>query len=107
MTLQQYISLHVCYGLRRIRQYCLLFKEVVVSKRMLLAGAVIVSGLLWIGSPVLAHHSESAQFDVSKPVKITGVISKVEWMNPHIWFYVDVKDENGKVTTWGFSGGPP
>ena len=78
-----------------------------MSKRMLLAGAAIASGLLWIGSPVLAHHSESAQFDVSKPVKVTGVISKVEWMNPHIWFYVDVKDDSGKVTTWGFSGGPP
>ena len=78
-----------------------------MSKRMLLAGAAVVFGLLWIGNPVLAHHSESAQFDVSKPVKVTGVLSKVEWMNPHIWFYVDVKDESGKVTTWGFSGGPP
>ena len=78
-----------------------------MSKRMLLAGAAIASALLWIGNPVLAHHSESAQFDASQPVKVSGVISKVEWMNPHIWFYVDVKDENGKVTTWGFSGGPP
>src|SRR5690349_16044660 len=74
---------------------------------MLLAASAVASGLLWIGNPVLAHHSESAQFDVSKPVKVTGAISKVEWMNPHIWFYVDVKDESGKVTTWGFSGGPP
>src|SRR5215475_2532546 len=57
--------------------------------------------------PVLAHHSESAEYDATKPVKVTGTISKVEWMNPHIWFYVDVKDANGKVTTWGFSGGPP
>ena len=78
-----------------------------MSKRMLLAVAAIASALLWIGNPVLAHHAESAQFDLSKPVKVSGVISKVEWMNPHIWFYVDVKDENGKVTTWGFSGGPP
>jgi hypothetical protein len=78
-----------------------------VSKRMLLVGGVIASALMWIVNPILAHHSESAQFDVSKPVKVTGVISKVEWMNPHIWFYVDVKDESGKVTTWGFSGGPP
>ena len=78
-----------------------------MSKRMLLAAAAIASALLWIGNPVLAHHAESAQFDLSKPVKVSGVISKVEWMNPHIWFYVDVKDENGKITTWGFSGGPP
>jgi hypothetical protein len=59
---------------------------------MLLVGTAVASGLLWIGSPVLAHHSESSQFDVSKPVKVTGVISKVQWMNPHIWFYVDVKE---------------
>jgi hypothetical protein len=44
---------------------------------------------------------------LTKPVKITGTIKSVEWKNPHIWFYVDVKDESGKVTTWGFSGGPP
>jgi hypothetical protein len=75
--------------------------------RNLLAGAAIGLGLLFIGGPVLAHHSESAEYDATKPVKITGTIKKVEWMNPHIWFYVDVKDENGKVTTWGFSGGPP
>ena len=78
-----------------------------MSKRMLFAASAIAFSLLWVGNPVLAHHSESAQFDVSKPVKVTGMISKVEWMNPHIWFYVDVKDESGKVTTWGFSGGPP
>src|SRR5215475_14835008 len=57
--------------------------------------------------PVRAHHSEAAEYDDTKPVKVTGTISKVEWMNPHIWFYVDVKDASGKVTTWGFSGGPP
>jgi hypothetical protein len=79
----------------------------IVGKRILLAVGAVGLGLLSLGNPVLAHHSESAQFDVSKPVKVTGVITKVEWMNPHIWFYVDVKDENGKVTSWGFTGGPP
>lgn len=54
-----------------------------------------------------AHHSFAAEFDASKPVKVTGVVTKVEWMNPHIWFYVDVKDDDGKVTNWGFSGGAP
>lgn len=57
--------------------------------------------------PVQAHHSEAAEFDDTKPVKVTGTISKVEWLNPHVWFYVDVKDEAGKVTTWGFSNAPP
>ena len=64
--------------------------------------------LIAIPSSVLAHHSEAAEYDLTKPVKITGVIKKVEWQNPHIWFYVDVKDEaTGKITTWGFSGAPP
>jgi hypothetical protein len=57
--------------------------------------------------PVFGHHSEAAEYDATKPVKVTGVIKKVEWQNPHVWFYVDVKDENGNVTTWGFSGAPP
>ena len=75
--------------------------------RNLVATLILGFGLLIVSKPVLAHHSESAEYDASKPVKVTGTISKVEWMNPHIWFYVDVKDANGKVTTWGFSGGPP
>jgi Family of unknown function (DUF6152) len=57
--------------------------------------------------PALAHHSETAEYDTTKPVKVTGTISRVEWTNPHIWFYVDVKDENSTVTTWGFSAAPP
>ena len=57
--------------------------------------------------PVLAHHSFSTEYDRTKPVAVTGVVKKVEWRNPHIWFYVDVKDAAGKVVTWGFSGGPP
>lgn len=75
--------------------------------RILLTAVAIAFGVLVVTSPLLAHHSEAAEYDPTKPVKVTGVIKKVEWMNPHIWFYVDVKDENGKITTWGFSGGPP
>ena len=57
--------------------------------------------------PALGHHSEAAEFDLDNPVKVTGTIVKVEWLNPHVWFYVDVKDEQGKVTTWGFASLPP
>ena len=63
--------------------------------------------LMAIAAPVFAHHSEAAEYDSTKPMKVTGPIKKVEWQNPHVWFYVDVKDENGNITTWGFSGAPP
>jgi hypothetical protein len=63
--------------------------------------------LLAAAVPMLAHHAFSAEYDRTKPVKVTGTVSKVEWLNPHVWFYVDVKDDTGKITTWGFSGGPP
>jgi Family of unknown function (DUF6152) len=63
--------------------------------------------LLAAAAPILAHHAFSAEFDRTKPVKVTGTVSKVEWENPHVWFYVDVKDDTDKITTWGFSGGPP
>ena len=70
--------------------------------------AVIVTGfLLASAAPVVAHHSFAAEYDSTQPVKVTGVVTRVEWTNPHIWFYVDVKDDAGKVTNWGFSGGPP
>jgi hypothetical protein len=69
---------------------------------------VLAAGFLLVAAePILAHHSEAAQFDPDDPVTVEGVISKVEWQNPHIWYYVDVTDEAGEVTTWGFSGGPP
>jgi hypothetical protein len=57
--------------------------------------------------PAFGHHSFVAEFDETKPVKISGVVTKVEWQNPHVWFYVDIKDESGKVTNWGFGGGAP
>ena len=57
--------------------------------------------------PLLAHHSFAAEYDDSKPVQVSGVVTRVEWQNPHIWFYVDSKDDSGKVTHWAFSGGAP
>jgi hypothetical protein len=66
------------------------------------AGAAIV-GMLLTGAPVVAHHSFAAEFDVNKPVTLQGVVTKVEWVNPHVYIYVDVKDANGKVTPWSLS----
>jgi hypothetical protein len=60
-----------------------------------------------VTAPALGHHSETAEFNPDTPVTVMGTIVRVEWLNPHVWFYVDVKDDKGKVTTWGFSGAPP
>ena len=67
----------------------------------------VAAAALTTGVRVAAHHSFAAEFDDTKPVKVTGTITKVEWQNPHIWFYVDVKNADGSVTNWAFSGGAP
>src|SRR5678815_5762596 len=59
------------------------------------------------GTEVLAHHSFAAEFDASKAIRLTGTLTKVDWTNPHIYFYLDVKDAKGKVTEYAFSSGPP
>lgn len=63
--------------------------------------------LLGVAATAAAHHSFSAVFDAQAPVTVTGTIVRVEWMNPHIWFYVEVPAPDGGVTEWGFSGAPP
>jgi len=67
----------------------------------------IVLGLLLSSVPVLAHHSFAAEFDVKQPVTLKGTVTKVEWTNPHVWFYIDVTDESGNVQHWQCENGAP
>jgi hypothetical protein len=68
---------------------------------------ILIWALLLMPAAAFAHHAYTAEFDTTKPVKLSGVLTKVEWSNPHIWIYLDVKDDKGNVTTWGFSASPP
>ena len=63
--------------------------------------------LLLAAAPLFGHHSAAAEFDVNRRVTYAGVVTRVEWSNPHIYFYVDVKDANGKATNWAFEGAGP
>ena len=64
-------------------------------------------GLLLAALPAAAHHAFAAEFDVNQPVKVKGTVTKVEWVNPHAWIYVDVKGPDGTVVNWHFELGPP
>ena len=70
----------------------------------LVAGIV---GFVFAGTTLLAHHSLASQFDEGKPLTLQGVISKVEWVNPHVWVHIDVKDNSGAVEQWALETLPP
>jgi len=69
---------------------------------------MVAAALLFSSSaPLWAHHAFAAEFDNTKPLKLRGTVKKVELINPHSWFHIDVKDKDGKVTTWAIEGGSP
>jgi hypothetical protein len=71
------------------------------------AAAAAAAGLFAIAPNVHAHHSFAAEFDGNKPVRLVGKLTKIEWTNPHSYFYLDVEGPNGKVSNWGCEGGAP
>src|SRR5216683_7331344 len=76
-------------------------------KIKLLSVLAVAGGMMLASLPMLAHHSFAAEYDSNKPVKLTGAVTKVEWMNPHARFYIDVKDDAGKTTNWELELGSP
>jgi len=70
--------------------------------------AIVASSILSsTAAPCLAHHAFSAQFDAEKPITLIGTVTKVDWRNPHTWFYIDVEDEAGNVSSWGMELASP
>src|SRR5215467_2424598 len=67
----------------------------------------LVLGVVASAAPAMAHHSFAAEFDSAKKVTMKGFVTKIEWTNPHVWFYMDVKKSDGSVENWGFEMGPP
>ena len=75
--------------------------------RTKIAVAMVITGLLLAAAPAWAHHAFGAEFDIDKPIKLTGTLTKVEWINPHAWLHIDVKAPDGTVTDWMVEGGSP
>ena len=67
----------------------------------------ITFGVLLTVTPLVAHHSFSAEYDSKKAVTLKGIVTKVDWMNPHVYFFLDVTDDSGNITNWALEMGPP
>src|SRR6266481_308204 len=78
-----------------------------VAMQRIVVSLILISGLLLSALPAGAHHAFATEFDGNKPVSIKGIVTKIEWTNPHVWFYLNVKNETGTTENWGFEMGGP
>ena len=69
--------------------------------------SVVFCGVLFTAAPLFAHHNGNAKYDSAKPITLKGKVTKVEWMNPHVYFYIDAADKGGKVDNWAVEGATP
>jgi hypothetical protein len=83
--------------------------ELTVGENMMRSKLALFTGIAALGAaiPVLAHHSFASEFDATKAIRLNGALTKIEWTNPHSYFYVDVKDDSGKVLNWACEGAGP
>jgi len=73
----------------------------------IIVSLILISGLLLFAAPAGAHHAFATEFDGNKPVTMKGIVTKIDWANPHVWFYLNVKTEGGVIENWGFEMGGP
>jgi hypothetical protein len=68
---------------------------------------LLILALLAAAAPAVAHHAFATEFDANKPISMKGIVTKIDWANPHVWFYLNVKTESGTIENWGFEMGGP
>ena len=80
------------------------------ARPVILGLSAVVGICMWLAGtavPVVAHHAFAAEFDADRPVEFSGTVTKVEWINPHVWIHVDVKKDDGTIERWAFEAGTP